>query len=225
MDWAWTLLLGFLLIFSTWISIPSDNQFFYLDSEGIKHFVLTPAGMDNTQEEAKFYGAVHLLVRDAAGNEVFSQTIHNRLLDTGENYIIDQAFTGGATDVADTDQISAICVSDQNTVAEADTAASIAGANGLTGGNHCHFTVPTHPGDGTTVLGPEVFTGGTDIGATEIINSIAICSNNAGADYAECNSPGTNNIAFAAIVTSAVQLGATETVDITYTFDLSSLNT
>ena len=192
---------------------------------GLFILMVIPAGMDNTQEEAKFYGAVHLLVRDAAGNEVFSQTVHNRLLDTGENYIIDQAFTGGAADVADANQMSAICVSDQNTVAETDTAASIAAANTLTGGNHCHVTVPTHPGDGTTVLGPEVFTGGTDIGATETINSIAICTNNGAADYAECNSPATNNIAFAAIVTSAVQLGATETVDITYTFDLSSLTT
>ena len=189
---------------------------------GLFILMVIPAGMDNTQEEAKFYGAVHLLVRDAAGNEVFSQTIHNRLLDTGENYLIDQAFTGGVADVADANQISAICVSNQNTVAEGDTAVSIAGANTLTLGPHCHFTVPTHPGDGTTVLGPEVFTGGTDIGVSEIINSIAICSNNGGADYAECNSPATNNIAFAAIVTSAVQLGAAETVDITYTFDLSS---
>ena len=189
---------------------------------GLFILMVLPIGVDSTQEEAKFYGAAHLVVRDAAGNEVFQQIIHNRLLDAGENYIIDQAFTGGAADVADASQISAICVSDQNTVAETDTATSIATANTLTGGNHCHVTVPTHPGDGTTVLGPEVFTGGTDIGATEIINSIAICSNNAGADYAECNSPGTNNIAFAAIVTSAVQLGNTETVDITYTFNLSS---
>ena len=43
MDWAGALLVGFLLLFSTWSTIPSDNQFFYLDSEGIKHFVLTPA--------------------------------------------------------------------------------------------------------------------------------------------------------------------------------------
>jgi len=42
-DWAGALLVGFLLLFSTWSTIPSDNQFFYLDSEGIKHYILTPA--------------------------------------------------------------------------------------------------------------------------------------------------------------------------------------
>jgi len=188
--------------------------------------MVLPSQVDSVQEQGKFYGAAHLLVRDSAGNEVFSQTVHNQLLDTGENYIIDQAFTGGAADVGDNDQISAICVSSVNVVDELDTAASIAGAQGLTLGPHCHVTVPTHLNDGTTVLGPETFTGGTDIGATEIINSIAICSNNGVAgDYAECNTPATNNIAFAAIVTSAVQLGDTETVDITYTFDLSSPTT
>ena len=61
---------------------------------GLFILMIIPAGVDNTQEEAKFYGAAHLVVRDVAGNEVFEQTIHNRLLNAGENYIIDQAFTG-----------------------------------------------------------------------------------------------------------------------------------
>jgi len=75
------------------------------------------------------------------------------------------------------------------------------------------------------VLGAETFTGGTDIGAGETIRSIAICSDNAGGgDYADCDQAASNAIAFAAIVTSSVQLGNTETVDITYTFDLSSVD-
>jgi len=186
--------------------------------------MVLPSGVDSVQEQGKFYGAAHLLVRDAAGNELLSQTIHNRLLDTGENFINSQVFTDGVV-VADPAQMSAICVSDQNTVLETDTATSIAAANGLTGtpGNHCHFTVPSVNADGTVVLGSEQFVGGTDINATEIINSIAICSNNGGADYAECDTAA-SPLAFAAIVTSAVQLGNTETVDITYTFDISSLN-
>ena len=190
---------------------------------GLFIMMVLPSGMDSLQEQGKFYGAAHLLVRDAAGNELLSQTIHNRLLDTGENFINSQVFTDGVA-VADNAQMSAICVSDQGAVAETDTAASIAAANGLTGGNHCHFTVPSVNADGTVVLGPEQFVGGTDISATEIINSIAICSDNAGTDYTECNTA-TSPLAFAAIVTSAVQLGDTETVDITYTFDISSPNT
>ena len=33
--------------------------------------MVLPIGVDNTQDEAKFYGAVNLVVRDAAGNELF----------------------------------------------------------------------------------------------------------------------------------------------------------
>jgi len=42
MKWELPLLLGFILLFSAWISFPSDNQYFYFDSEGIKHYILTP---------------------------------------------------------------------------------------------------------------------------------------------------------------------------------------
>ena len=193
---------------------------------GLFIMMVLPSGMDTINEPAKFYGAAHLVVKDAAGNELFSQTIHNRLLDTGENFINNQVFSAEILDVpvADPDQMGAICVSDQASTDETHTAATIAGNNTLTGGNHCHPAFTTINTDGTVVLGAEVFTGGIDINATQIINSIAICGDNNNIDYAECNLS-TNPIAFAEIVTSAVQLGDTETVDITYTFDLSSPNT
>ena len=193
---------------------------------GLFIMMVLPSGTDSLQEQGKFYGAAHLLVKDAAGNELYSQTIHNRLLDTGENFINNQVFSGDGAPVGDADQMGAICVSDQASTDEAHTAATIAGNNTLTGGNHCHPTTTTINTDGTVVLGPEIFTGGPggDINATEIINSIAICGDNNNLDYAECNLS-SNPIAFAEIVTSAVQLGDTETVDITYTFDLSSDNT
>lgn len=193
---------------------------------GLFILMVLPAGMDNIQEDGKFYGAANLLVRDAAGNELFQQTVHNRLLDTGENYIVNQTFVSAGALVLDTDQMSAICVTNLTLVNETDTAASYsAPANTLTigTGDHCHPTAPVIINDGKVVLGPEIFTGGADIGPGETIRSIAICTNNGGTDYADCDIPA-NAIAFAAIVTSSVQLGATETVDVTYTFDLSSPN-
>jgi hypothetical protein len=193
---------------------------------GLFILMVLPAGMDNIQEDGKFYGAANLLVRDAAGNELFEQTVHNRLLDTGENYIVNQTFVGGSALGADNSQMSAICVTNITTVSETDTAATFsAPANTLNGTNNCHTTVPIIPNDGTVVLGPETFTGGTDIGATETIRSIAICADNDGlGDYTDCDAAASNAIAFAAIVTSSVQLGNTETVDVTYTFDMSSPN-
>ena len=52
MGWEWALALGFLLLFSAWVSIPSDNQFSYIDSNGIKHYILTPiiSAYDNAVE-------------------------------------------------------------------------------------------------------------------------------------------------------------------------------
>ncbi len=191
---------------------------------GLFILMVLPAGMDNIQEDGKFYGAANLLVRDATGNELFSQTVHNRLLDTGENYIVNQTFVGGPALGADNSQMSAICVTNVTTVSEGDTAATFSRpAMNLNGTNHCHRTTPNIGGDGTVVLGPETFTGGTDIGQTETIRSIAMCADNDGiGDYTDCDDATSNAIAFAAIVTSSVQLGNTETVDVTYTFDMSS---
>jgi len=190
---------------------------------GLFILMVLPAGMDNIQEDGKFYGAAHLLVRDAAGNELFTQTVHNRLLDTGENYIVNQTFVGGSALLADNTQMSAICVTNVATVSETDTATTFSRpAMNLNGTNHCHPTTPQIPNDGTVQLGPLQFVGGADIGPGETIRSIAICTDNGGANYADCDIPLSNAIAFAAIVTSSVQLGASETVDITYTFDMSS---
>ena len=52
MGWEWALALGFLLLFSAWVSFPSDNQFSYIDSNGIKHYILTPkiSAYDNAVE-------------------------------------------------------------------------------------------------------------------------------------------------------------------------------
>ena len=191
---------------------------------GLFILMVLPAGMDNIQEDGKFYGAANLLVRDASGNELFTQTVHNRLLDTGENYIVNQTFVGGPTLGLDNSQMSAICVTNVTTVSETDTAATFSRPlMNLNGTNHCLVSTPNLVGDGQVILGPLQFTGGANIGPGETIRSIAICSNNDDAgNYPDCDDGGSNPIAFAAIVTSSVQLGATETVDVTYTFDLRS---
>jgi len=42
MNWEVPLLLGFLLLFSAWVSFPLTDQYFFIDSHGIKHHILTP---------------------------------------------------------------------------------------------------------------------------------------------------------------------------------------
>ncbi len=74
----------------------------------------------------------------------------------------------------------------------------------------------------TSVIGPLTFTGGTEVSANANIQSIAIC-NNAVSDYALCNVG--SGIAFAVVDTNDVTLAADDTVQITYTFDVTSPGT
>ena len=46
MGWEISFLLGFLLLFSVCVSFPSDDHYFFTDSLGIKHYVLTPEILD-----------------------------------------------------------------------------------------------------------------------------------------------------------------------------------
>ena len=47
MNWEVPLLLGFLLLFSAWVSFPLADQYFFIDSHGIKHHILTPEKSDH----------------------------------------------------------------------------------------------------------------------------------------------------------------------------------
>ncbi|MGI0009633.1 MAG: hypothetical protein ACRD92_08440 [Nitrosopumilaceae archaeon] len=47
MNWEVPLLLGFLLLFSAWVSFPSADHYFFVDSHGIKHHILTPELLDH----------------------------------------------------------------------------------------------------------------------------------------------------------------------------------
>ena len=47
MNWEVPLLLGFLLLFSAWISFPLTDHYFFVDSHGVKHHILTPEILDH----------------------------------------------------------------------------------------------------------------------------------------------------------------------------------
>jgi len=51
MNWEVPLLLGFLLLFSAWVSFPLTDQYFFIDSNGIKHHILTPEKSDHNDIE------------------------------------------------------------------------------------------------------------------------------------------------------------------------------
>jgi len=54
--------------------------------------LILPASVDEQTPTSFLYGAATLVVHDAFGDEIFSQTIHNQLFDQGEDLILNQTF-------------------------------------------------------------------------------------------------------------------------------------
>jgi len=192
--------------------------------------LIMPFNINEDKSEEKFYGAATILVRDADGNQLFQQTVHNQLVDTGETFILEQTFQDSTT-VADDVQIGSICISagDVSALVEVSTATDF-DALGAAFAAPCieDTSVDITTTQGQAVIGPLTFTAGTNLPDDATIDGIGICSGEVGsqANFADC---ATDGILFAFVDTSDVQLdasGATpETVDITYTFDITSSTT
>jgi len=201
--------------------------------------LILPANADE-QTPSFLYGAATLVAYDTHGNEFFAQTVHNRLFDQGEDFLNNQAFTdiGGAV-TADTTQIGAICLSadsspstletDTNVTFNADHNAEDNVLAILT--TNC-VTAPTatNPVSSTgqvVTIGPLTFTAGTPDAAAnnwfagDTVFNIGICD----ASATDADIRGCTTTLFAVVDTSDVTLADTETVDVTYTFDLSSSTT
>jgi len=198
--------------------------------------LILPANADE-QTPSFLYGAATLVAYDTNGNEFFAQTVHNRLFDEGEDFMLNQAFTdiGGPVTI-DTDQIGAICLSAaaaSTTESDDNGAFNIAhnaADNGPTDGSlNCITPVSgVNPVTSTlqvVTIGPLTFTAdaaeGANWFATDTVLHIGICD----ASPTDIDVRGCTTNLFAVVDTSDVTLADTETVDVTYTFDLSSSTT
>ena len=171
-------------------------------------------------------GYIHIVHRDGDGNIKWEETVQNRFVDTGEEFLLDAVFQDGATDVADNVQIGSICISDAGTitVAETETATDFDTDNGITE-NNCKEDVTVTTSTGTAVIGALTFTcGGTNCADGDTITGIAICQNDV-TDDNDYNNCATEGIMFAVIDITDVTLQTSDTVDIDYTFDISSSGT
>ncbi len=189
-------------------------------------FMMVP-GIDQTIEQSKMYGAATLVAYDLERNEIFSQTIHNRLVDTGEDFINHMVFSDVNT-VADDDAIGSICAYENGGTSigdlniETTTAADFDSNNQNITTQKCRTddAVTVTNGTSIAVIGPLTFAGGTNVDAAGFVHGIGICqAHNSNANFTNCESEG---ILFAIVDTSDVALGTGETVDITYTFSLVS---
>ena len=190
--------------------------------------MIIPGNFDSVNNELVFYGAGTITQFDKDGFEMFSQTVHNQVVDTGEEFLLDQTFQDGTTG-ADNVQIGSICIGDQATVtvAEAETAADFDGDNTITE-NNCKEDTTVDTGattPGVATINPATFTcGGTNCADGDTITGFAVCQNDA-TDDLDFNNCATEGIMFAVIDSANTLLNAGETLDITYNFDISSSGT
>lgn len=167
---------------------------------------------------------------DINKNLISTQIIHNRVVDQGEDFLIDQVFKEGtAGETADADQLASICVSAEVSfvdTSETKTASSFDSDDGLSTTNCISDSSVTQTSQ-TAVIGAETFTGGTHVPNSTTITGIGICQGSASTPFANCaDAQATSSgILFSQINIADVTLGASETVDITYTADFSSAST
>jgi len=192
--------------------------------------LILPANADE-QTPSFLYGAATLVAYDAHGNEIFAQTVHNQLFDEGEDFMLDQTFTDeGGVAVVDAIQIGAICLSADATpsTTESDTNTIFNTDNARTGtlALNCITDPLVAKAAQVVTLGPLTFTAGPDgagvqwVGGDTVTN-IGVCdAESTNTNVRDC----TTNL-FAVVDTSNVVLANSETVDVTYTFDLSSAGT
>jgi hypothetical protein len=161
------------------------------------------------------------------GNLISTQKIHNRVVDQGEDFLIDQAFKeGSAGETSDADQLASICVSNQVgfvDTSETKTAANFDTDNTLTS-NNCIADASVTQSSQTAVIGALTFDAPTHVPAATTITGIGICQGSASTPFADCADAqaASSGILFSQINIADVTLQSSETVDITYTLDISS---
>lgn len=190
--------------------------------------MVIPAQIQVNPTGPALYGMGSIVLYDEFGNEVFAQSIHNRVVDEGEEDITTQMFQETTAGRADNLQFGAICVSNEATftLAEGTTAASFDTADSLAATNCKEDTGVDVSGASTAVIGALTFTTSNLDAAGEAITGIGICQARSAADtdFANCaaGGTGTGGLLFSAVDITDVTLNAGETVAITYTFDISS---
>ena len=80
---------------------------------GVLALMLVPASLSDSSDNPYMGGMLTLVAYDAEGNEKYAQQVHNRIVNDGEDFIVDQVFSEGNT-VADNAQVGKICAFQPN---------------------------------------------------------------------------------------------------------------
>ena len=175
-------------------------------------------------------GMATMVVHNAQGEEIMFQQVHNRIVDSGEDFIVRQIIANQTNPLPDAQSVGLICpiiraAQDINFNDSNTTLTFIADNENSGGGPEC-LGDPTAEttGGGIKRIGDAAGlsfqgSGGNDnIGTNNILRGIGVFTNSTDiADLGAGNVP----ILFALIDTSDVTVAASDTVNISYTFNIS----
>jgi len=199
---------------------------------GLFAFMVIPINVDANEAQITHYGTGTIVQFDADGNEIYQESVHNRIVDTGETFLIDQTFKEGtAGETVDGDQIASICLTAEVGFSVAETRV-VGGAGGFdtddnipAGNTNCisDTSVDDAATQGEAVIGPETFqSGGTHVPDDTVVTGIGICQGSATTPFETCDDAqaASSGILFAAVAFgTSVTLGTGESLQVTYTFD------
>ena len=179
----------------------------------------------NDEVNPMFYGTASMVLADPNGNELLTQTVHNLITDEGEQFIIDQVFDTGDVAITDDQRVGAICIIGGPDSIFSETATDALTSTITHSGPQCQQYTDVTDSDSTAKIGPVTFTTGTHVEAGAVISGILICAKHDGdANFKSCSTPA-ESVAFAAINLANVTMAGTDTVSISYTFDITTPST
>ncbi len=212
-------------------------KYFGIALLGIFATMLIPLSAESSTGST-FYGIAHVTTFDSTGNPTSTQTVHNDLVDLGEEFIINQVFQTATAPLGAAETIASICVSEDATFAgtsgpitsgeNVETVADFDTSDGLTGVDNCmEDTTVAQSGTNSvgiaTIDSGDTFDAGVNIETDSTITVIGICPGHATlTEWETCAiaGDGTNTVLFALVDIIDFTLAANESATITYVFDV-----
>jgi hypothetical protein len=202
---------------------------------GLFVFMVIPFDTQAESNESMFYGAADIVVYDEFGNEMLTQTVHNRLVNQGEDFILEMSFTDGlhptgSSSGDDSVAMNSICLTsfDVSGVGETYTAAQFDVDNALdnTATPCLRDSSADRTVQGKRTIGPLVFQVPQNAPLTGDIKGIGICRSNSGS-FIGCDDYTSGGVFLFAVVdtTDILNLQQDQTVSVKYTFDITSDDT
>ncbi len=203
---------------------------------GLFAFMVIPINVDANEAHIAYYGTGTIVQLDSDGNEIYQETVHNRIVDTGETFLIEQSFKEGtAGETVDNDQIASICLTAEVGFAPGETLV-VGGAGGFDTDDNIPVANDNCISDAdvdtttpqTAVIGPETFQEATHVPAGTIVTGIGICQGSGTTPFETCAAAQSApvGILFAAVAFgTSVTLSAGESLQVTYTFDATTSGT